>query len=173
MIQTERLILRRWREEDRAPFVALHEDPEVAYWLGGPKLVAGMGEAIDRYNAQIDAHGFGKFALERREDGALLGAVGVSPVFQGLPIEGFEVGWRLTRSAWGEGYASEAARAAIADAFAHELDEIISFTTQANRRSQAVMGRIGMVRDPGRDWDHPALEEGDPLRRHLVWSLRG
>ena len=173
MIQTERLILRRWREEDRAPFVALHEDPEVAYWLGGPKFVARMGEAIDRYNAQIDAHGFGKFAVERREDGVLLGAVGVSPVFPGLPIVGFEIGWRLAKSAWGHGYASEAAKAALAGAFAQDLVEIISFTTEANLRSQAVMDRIGMVRDPGRDWDHPALEEGDPLRRHLVWSLRG
>ncbi len=172
MIQTERLILRRWREQDRAPFVALHQDPEVAYWLGGPKFLSGIGEAIDRYNAQIDSEGFGKFAVERREDGALLGAVGVSPVFASLPIEGFEVGWRLARSAWGHGYASEASRAAITAAFGRGLEEIISFTTADNLRSQAVMARIGMARNPDRDWDHPALEEGHPLRRHLVWSLR-
>lgn len=172
MIETERLILRRWRAADRAPFVALHEDPEVAYWLGGPKFLSGVGDVVDRCNEQIDARGFGRFAVERRADGVLLGAVGVVPIYPGLPIEGFEIGWRLARPAWSQGFATEAAGAAAAHAFAHGLDEIISFTTAGNLRSQAVMARIGMVRDPGRDWDHPAIEEGDPLRRHLVWVLR-
>jgi RimJ/RimL family protein N-acetyltransferase len=173
MIDTPRLTLRRWRDEDRAPFAALHEDPEVAYWLGGPRFVARAAEAIDRYNAGIDERGFGKFAIERREDGVLLGAVGVMRVSPVLPIEGFEIGWRLARWAWGQGYATEAAQAALADGFQHGLDEIIAFTTPTNVRSKAVMQRIGMRRDAGRDFDHPEIEAGDPLRRHLVWTARG
>jgi RimJ/RimL family protein N-acetyltransferase len=172
MIRTPRLMLRRWRDEDRAPFAALHEDPEVAYWLGGPRFVARAADAIDRYNAGIDARGFGKFALERREDGALLGAVGVTPVYPALPVEGFEIGWRLARWAWGQGYATEAAQAAMAHGFKRGLDEIVAFTTPTNLRSQAVMARIGMRRDAGRDFDHPEIEEGDPLRRHLVFAAR-
>ena len=172
MIETPRLVLRRWREADRAPFAALHEDPEVAYWLGGSRFVARAAEAIDRYNLGIEERGFGNFALERLDDGALLGAVGVTPVYRALPLEGFEIGWRLARWAWGQGYATEAAQAAMADGFRHGLEEIVAFTTQTNLRSQAVMERIGMRREPARDFDHPEIEEGDPLRRHLVWAAR-
>lgn len=172
MIQTERLLLRRWRDADRAPFVALHQDPDVSYWLGGPRFVARAGQALERYNRLIDEQGFGKFALERLEDGALLGAVGVSPAYPGLPIEGFEIGWVLARPAWGQGYATEAARAAMTHAFEKGLGEIISFTAPTNLRSQAVMERVGMVRVPARDFDHPELETGHPLRRHIVYAAQ-
>lgn len=172
MIETQRLVLRRWREEDRAPFAAMHNNPEVAYWLGGPQFVAHAAEALGRYNQAIDEFGFGKFALERRADGLLLGAVGVMPMPPSLPIEGFEIGWRLARWAWGEGYATEAAQAAVADGFRRGLDEIIAFTTSTNLRSQAVMARLGMVHDPARDFDHPEIEEHDPLRPHVVYVAR-
>ena len=172
MIRTRRLLLRRWTQEDRAPFQALNEDPDVAYWLGGPRFTAWAGEALGRYNQLIDERGFGKFAVERLEDRTLIGAVGVSPVPPRLPIEGFEIGWVLARSAWGQGYASEAASAALAHAFDRGLEEIVSFTAPTNLRSQSVMERIGMVRDPARDFSHPELEPGHPLRRHLVHVAR-
>jgi RimJ/RimL family protein N-acetyltransferase len=173
MIETERLLLRRWREDDRAPFAILHRDLEVTYWLGGPAFVSRAAGAIDRYNQAIDERGFGKFALERREDGALVGAIGVMPVPADLPLGGFEIGWWLGRPAWGYGYATEAAGAALAHAFDHGLVEIVSFTAEANQRSLAVMQRIGMARDPARDFDHPAILDGDPLRRHIVCVSRG
>jgi RimJ/RimL family protein N-acetyltransferase len=173
VIETQRLILRRWRDADRAPFAAMHEDREVAYWLGGPAFASKVAVFTDRYNAGIDSRGFGLMAIERREDGALLGCAGVVPITQaGLPVGGFEAEWRLARWAWGSGYASEAARACLVDAFGRDLQEIISFTAETNVRSMAVMERIGMVRDPARDFDHPALEEGHPLRRHLVYAAR-
>lgn len=171
MIRTPRLILRRWLPQDLAPFTAMHEDPEVAYWLGGPAFLSDLGSSIARYNQAIDARGFGKFAVERLEDGALIGAVGVMPAPADLPIGGFELGWRLARPAWGQGYASEAAQAAMRDAFAHGLEEIVSFTAEGNLRSQAVMTRVGMARDPSRDFDHPRIAPGDPLRRHVVWAV--
>ena len=172
MIETARLILRRWRETDRAPFAAINADPEVADWLGGPRFASRADAAIDRYNAAIDAHGFGRFAVECRDDGQLIGAVGVMPETTG-ELVGFDLGWRLARSAWGQGYAAEAAGAAMADAF-HRADvaEITAHTAASNLRSIALMGRLGMIRDAARDFDHPELAGDDPLRRQVFYFVR-
>jgi len=171
MIETERLVLRRWRPADASPLAAINADPEIAYWLGGPVFAADPGQA-ERYNASIDQHGFGRYAVTRREDKALIGAVGPMPIGAGLPVSGFEIGWRIARSAWGRGYAAEAARAAMAQAFARGVEEMLAFTAETNFRSQAVMAKLGLARDPSRDFDHPRLEEGDPLRRHIVYAMR-
>lgn len=171
MIRTARLLLRRWREEDLAPYVAMHDDPEVAYWLGGPVARARIDGAVERNNALIDQVGYGIWVIERTEDGRLIGAAGLRRVFDDYPFDGIEVGWRLARDAWGQGYASEAGRACLGYGFeAAGLDEIIAFTATTNRRSQAVMGRVGLVRDPARDFDHPQMDPGHPLRRHLFYS---
>ena len=168
MIRKARLVLRRWRSEDEAPFAAINADPDIAYWLGGPRFAAHPGQ-MERYNAAIDERGFGRFAVERLEDGLLIGAVGPMPIGEGLPVNGVEIGWRLARPAWGRGYASEAAHAAMDHAFQGGVGEILAFTAEANLRSQAVMARLGLVRDASRDFDHPALEAGDPIRRHIVY----
>jgi RimJ/RimL family protein N-acetyltransferase len=90
-----------------------------------------------------------------------------------LPVSGIEAGWGLVRSAWGFGYAAEASRAAVDDGFARlGFDEIIAFTADTNLRSQAVMGRAGLLRDASRDFDHPGLPKGDPIRRHWVYAAR-
>ena len=171
MIQTRRLTLRRWRESDRAVFAAINVEPETAYWLGGQITRAQSDRAIDRYSAHIEAHGFGRWAVERLEDGALIGAIGVMPVIGDYAFEGFELGWRLARQTWGQGFATEAARAALVDAFARGgLTEIIAFTSDQNLRSIGVMQRIGMVRDAARDFDHPALAPDHPLLRHMVYA---
>ena len=172
MIETPRLILRRWREADRAPFAAINADPEIAHWLGGQRFASRADRAVDHYNAAIDARGFGRFAVERRNDGELVGAIGVMPASPDEPV-GFDLGWRLARSAWGQGYAAEAAGAAMADAF-HRADvtEITAHTAALNPRSIALMERLGMIRDAARDFDHPELAEGDPLRRQLVYFVR-
>ncbi len=83
-----------------------------------------------------------------------------------------EVGWRLSRSSWGHGYASEAARCALSVAFDDlDLTEVVSFTSTTNLRSQAVMRRIGMTHDPADDFDHPLVEEGHRLHRHVLWRI--
>ncbi len=129
---------------------------------------------IARREAVIACFGFGRWVVERKADRAFIGVVGLAPVHKSLPLPaGFEMGWRLVRDAWGQGYASEAAKAAIADAFERGgLTEVFAFTSPPNLRSQAVMDRIGLVRTPTLDFDHPALPAEHPLRRHLVWMQR-
>ena len=175
MIETERLILRRWREEDRAPFAAMSADPEVMSWLGrGPMTRAESDAQIDRFEAQFANLGHGFFALQRKDDDAFLGFIALAPIHFGPPRpQGHEIGWRLARAAWGHGYATEAARALLEFGFAElKLPEIVSFTAATNLRSQAVMRRIGLTHDPARDFDHPALAQGDPLRPHVVYAAR-
>ncbi len=174
MIETPRLLLRRWRDSDREPYVAMMADPEVGYWLGGSMTTDGAATHIDRFEVQLAETGFGYLAVEHKADGAFIGCVALRPVRETMPpAPGIEVAWRLTPAAWGHGFATEAAGALLADGFARRgLAEIIAFTTVSNRRSRAVMERIGMARDPARDFDHPTLAEHHPLRAHVVYAAR-
>jgi RimJ/RimL family protein N-acetyltransferase len=171
MITTERLILRRWRPEDGEPFAAMMADPEVGYWLGGTRTRDVALSDIERWDAVIARDGFGFFALERKVDGAFLGAAAllVLPADR-PPGPCHELGWRLARDAWGFGYATEAARALLDEGFGRlNLPEIRAFTAETNIRSRAVMERLGMRRDASRDFDHPALAPDHPLSRHVVY----
>ncbi len=174
MIETDRLILRAFRDEDREPMAAINADPRVHEWLGGP-ITAEMTDAtIERVNAHIAQHGFGFFAAERKADGKLIGMIGLQIVRDELPpAPGVELGWRLTPDAQGSGLATEGAAAVLAWGFANlDRDELIAFTAHNNLRSQAVMRRIGMAHDPARDFDHPVLADGHPLRRHVMFVAR-
>jgi RimJ/RimL family protein N-acetyltransferase len=161
MIETARLTLSPWTEAERAPFTAMCADPEVMHDYPAPEDVAAAGARFDRYAAAILRDGFGKWALRRKDDGAFLGLCGVSPIWPTLaPAPGLEIGWRMVRAAWGLGYASEAARAALADVFARtDAAEVISFTLPTNTRSLAVMARLGLDRDASRDFFY---ETGNP-----------
>lgn len=176
MIETARLRLRDYREADREPFAALNADPAVGRWLGGVLDREASDYMFERLHAHIAALGFGFWAAERKADQRFLGLVGLQtiPPDSPLPVApAVEIGWRLTPGAWGQGYASEAAAAALTWAFAHlDVDEVVSLTAAENRRSQAVMRRIGMVRTPSRDFDHPDLAPDDPLLAHVVWAAQ-
>ena len=174
MIETERLILRAFRDEDRAPMAAINADPRVNEWLGGPISAAQTDASIERVNAHIAQHGYGFFAAERKADGKLIGMIGLQLVRDELPpAPGVELGWRLTPEAQGTGLASEGAAAVLAWGFANlDRHELIAFTATTNLRSQAVMRRIGMAHDPARDFDHPVLAEDHPLRRHVVFGAK-
>jgi RimJ/RimL family protein N-acetyltransferase len=173
MIETDRLILRPWREADRAPFLAMSADPEVMDWLGGVPAPDEAQARFERFAGGIVERGFSRMAVVCKANGAFIGYCGLAPVPPSLPVGGVEAGWGLARSAWGFGYAAEAARAAVLDGFTRlGFDEIIAFTADTNRRSQAVMGHAGLARDPARDFDHPGLPVGDPLRRHWVYAAR-
>jgi RimJ/RimL family protein N-acetyltransferase len=172
-LRTDRLVLRRWRDEDRAPFAAMNADPEVMEHFPATLTSDESDALIDRIAAGFEQHGFGFWALEIAETGRFIGFTGLSvPRFQAHFTPAVEIGWRLTRSGWGHGYASEAARRALGFAFDDlGLDEVVSFTTRGNLRSQAVMERIGMTYDPAGDFDHPLLAEGHPFRRHVLWRM--
>jgi RimJ/RimL family protein N-acetyltransferase len=171
MIETERLLLRQWRDEDREPYAAMMADPEVGYWLAGTQTREQSLAAIDRFQAELDANGFGMLAVERRSDSAFIGAAELERLKSSMPIApGHEIGWRFACHAWGRGYASEAARALLTDGFERlGLSEIVAFTAVSNSRSRAVMERIGMRHDASRDFDHPALAPDHPLLRHVVY----
>ncbi len=172
-IATDRLIMRRWKATDRAPFAALNADPVVMEHFPSTLSEAESDAMIDRIEAGFDAKGYGLFALERRDTGAFIGFTGLMLADFDVPfLPAVEVGWRLAAEAWGHGFATEAAGAALWFGFEQcKLDEIVSFTAVSNRPSQRVMQRIGMSRDRANDFDHPALAEGDPLRRHVLYRV--
>ncbi|MFG3712769.1 GNAT family N-acetyltransferase [Micromonospora sp. NPDC047730] len=171
-IRTERLLLRSWRDSDLAPWAAMNADPEVREHLG-PLLNAEQAAASARsFQADIDTLGYGFWAVEVRDGGRFIGFAGLDRVDDGLPVSGVEAGWRLARSAWGHGYATEAARAVLRYGFdTVGLPEILAITTTTNVRSQAVMRRLGMTTDPADDFDDPDVESG-PLRRLVVYRTR-
>jgi ribosomal-protein-alanine N-acetyltransferase len=172
MIETPRLILRGWRAEDVEPFAALNADPEVMRHYERRLTATESRARLDRLNQHLAMHGFGEFAVERREDGVLLGMVGLAILDETSPLfPGVEAGWQLARHAWGKGYATEAARAAMDDGFGRVgLRQIVAFTATTNLPSQGVMARLAMTRREDLDFEHPNLPEGHILRRHLVWS---
>jgi ribosomal-protein-alanine N-acetyltransferase len=170
-IQTPRLHLRRWRDADLPAFAAMNADPRVMEFF--PKLLdrAESDALATRIRDAFALRGYGLWAVEVPGVAEFIGFVGLAvPHFQAHFTPCVEIGWRLARAHWGHGYATEAARAALEFGFRHlGLGEIVSFTTEANRRSRAVMERIGMTRSPADDFDHPAVPEGHPLRRHVLY----
>ncbi len=171
MIETARVRLRPWRESDRAPLAAMHSDEEVMADYGGPLARADSDAKLDRYAAAFETYGFSRLVLEGL-DGVFLGYVGVMPIWPTHPVApGVEIGWRLVRSAWGAGYASEGARAVLRDGFRrHGWDEVLSYTAPDNIRSQAVMARLGLARDQGRDFI--ANDDAAAAWTGLVWVAR-
>lgn len=169
--RTERLLLRRWADTDLAPFAALNADPAVMEHFPGPLSRDESDALARRLDRSFDDLGFGAWAVEVAATGEFVGFVGLAPVPADAPFApAVEIGWRLARTAWGSGYATEAARAAL-DAGFRELGlaEIVAFTTVGNVRSRAVMERLRMERDPGDDFDHWRLPAGHPLRRHVLY----
>ena len=173
MIRTERLLLRRWTDADRAPFAAMNADPAVVEHLQGPLSRERSDDFVDRIEVHWDEHGWGLWAVEVPGVASFIGYVGLWPADYVEPGM-VEVGWRLAREHWGHGYATEAARAALEYGFTTiGLAEIVSFTVPQNQRSRRVMERIGLVRDPSGDFDHPRV---DPvaypqLVRHVLYRL--
>jgi RimJ/RimL family protein N-acetyltransferase len=169
-LRTGRLLLRRWKAEDREPFAALNADPEVTRYLGTPLDRAASDALAEKADASFDLHGYGLWAVEVVGGEPFVGFVGLARQEGFAFSPAVEVGWRLARSAWGHGYATEGAVAAVADGFERVgLAEIVSMTTVENRRSRAVMERIGLTRDPADDFDHPRLAADHPLRPHVLY----
>ena len=174
MIETERLLLRCWREGDREAYSAHCNTPAVTRHLGGPATEEAVDAALGRIAASQAADGFSFWAVERQVDGALLGYCGFMRMYDLRPeLDGeVEIGWRLRQDAWGQGFAREAAAASLDWAWAGtDRQRIYAITTPGNMRSWGLMERIGMTRVPDGDFDHPKLTAGDPLRRHLTYKI--
>lgn len=173
-LRTERLLLRQWREDDLLPFAQLNADPEVMHYFPSSLTREQSDQLAHRAAQAIDERGWGLWAVEAVEVAPFIGFVGLAvPSFEAHFTPAVEVGWRLAKEQWGRGYATEAAGEALAFGFGElGLDEIVSFTSMANERSQRVMRRLGMVRTEEDDFDHPALPAGHPLRRHVLYRLR-
>ncbi|MFD5543928.1 GNAT family N-acetyltransferase [Streptomyces sp. NPDC127079] len=170
-LRTERLVLRPWRDADLGPWAAMNADPEVREHLGDVLTREQSDASVTRFRAEFDRRGYGWWAVEVRATGEFIGFAGLDDVEDDLPFAGVEIGWRLARPAWGHGYATEAALAVLAHGFgALALPEILAVTTAGNLRSQAVMRRIGMTRDPAGDFDDPAAPEG-PLRSNVLYRI--
>jgi RimJ/RimL family protein N-acetyltransferase len=166
--------MREWRATDRQPYAVLNADFEVMLHFPSTLTAQQSGEMIDRMTAAWAARGFGLWAVERIDTSEFIGFVGLtSPGWQAAFTPCVEVGWRLAKQQWGNGFAPEAAFAALEWGFANvELprDEIVSFATVANVNSQRVMQKIGMVRDPNDDFDHPLLPDWAG-RRHVLYRI--
>ncbi|QDZ07291.1 GNAT family N-acetyltransferase [Sphingomonas panacisoli] len=173
MIETERLILRGWRDDDVAPFLAMGNDAEVMRYLGPPMTRADAESVRDRMNALLADQGYCFWALERKADGAFLGFCGIKPGPEGTPIAGeLEIGWRLRRDAWGHGYAREAAVASLDWAWGNtSTPQVAAMTVLANTQSWGLMERLGMQRDHGAGFDHPAISDDSPLKRHILYRI--
>lgn len=173
-IETERLLLRTWKESDREPYVRINADPVVRRFYPDLNTPERTNASIDRYIERWHHDGISFFVVERKADGAFIGDVGVSRLDFEVPGNAeFEIGWLTDRAFWGLGYAPEAARAALDFAWAKlpDIAEIVAFTSRRNRPSRRVMEKIGMVRDPARDFEHPKVPEDHWLRPHVLYAI--
>lgn len=173
MIKTTRLILREWRESDFAPFSEMNACARVCEFLP-KKLSREESDAmVQRLQAHIGTHGYGFFVVELEETGEFIGFTGLKHTDFDAPFTpAVEIGWRLSSSHWGKGYAPEAAKAALAYGFEQVgLNEIVSFTVPDNTKSRRVMKKIGMGRDMDGDFMHPGLPDGHPLQRHVLYRI--
>ncbi len=170
-VRTERLILRRWRDEDLDPYAALNADPRVMAHFPSVLSRQESDAQAARIRKHWDDHGFGLWAVEVAGGAPFIGFIGIQHVpFEAAFTPAVEVGWRLAFDSWGRGYATEGARAALAHGFGTlGLREIVAMTVPSNERSWRVMERLGMRRAQGEDFDHPRLPDGHPLRRHILY----
>jgi len=173
-LQTERLLLQHWSPAARDALATLNADPVVMEFFPSVQTREESDAFADRMAQGLAERGFGLWAVQRRDTGEHIGFTGLSVVGEHVtPVAGqVEVGWRLARSAWGQGFATEAAAAALAYGFdTVGLDAVMSMTARTNVRSWRVMERLGMWRDRSADFEHPVLPVGHPLRRHVVHRL--
>jgi RimJ/RimL family protein N-acetyltransferase len=173
-LETERLILRRWKSSDHEPFFKMNSNPAVMEFLPRHLTRDESDGFIQRIEAHFVERGFGLWALEIKETGEFIGFTGLSvPKFETQFTPCVEVGWRLGSEFWGKGYATEAAFQALQFGFTQSgLKEIVSFTVPANLPSIAVMERLKMKRDPSGDFEHPSLSEGHALRKHVLYRIK-
>lgn len=174
IVETKRLILRRWRPEDLDAFAEMNADPRVMEYFLAPHTRAETENMMSVMNGKMDQYGFGFWAAELKVTGELTGFIGINVPSYPLPFSPcVEVGWRLAHRFWGQGLAPEGALACLDYGFVQlKLPEIVAFTATGNLKSRRVMEKIGMTYDARDDFDNPRVPEGHPLRRHVLYRVR-
>jgi len=172
-LETTRLVLRPWREQDLEPFAAMNADPTVMAHMPSCRTPEQSAAVAGRIRRHFDVNGYGLWAVEEIDCRRFIGYVGLSHVgFSASFTPAVELAWMLARDRWGLGLATEAGRAAVDFAFGElGLPSLVAFTTPTNSRSRGVMSRLGMRHDPTGDFLHPLLPEGHPLRPHVLYRL--
>ena len=172
-LETDRLVIREWRDEDIAPFASLNADKEVMRYFVEPLTYEQSALMVEKVRYVYDEYGYTFYAVEEKCSGHFVGLTGIAPVFfevDFVPV--IEIGWRMARPFWGKGYAPEAARAVLN--YARDelgISEIVSFTAELNKNSMRVMEKIGMVRDYDGDFLHPKVPEGHELQEHVLYRF--
>lgn len=171
IIVTERLCLRRWIESDNKPFIDMNKDLEIMEYFPKQLTESETLAMINRINLSFDNNGFGLFAIEHRATKEFLGFTGFSvPQFESFFTPCVEIGWRYKKESWGQGFATEAAKACLKYGFEKlDFSKIVSFTAALNRKSEQLMQRIGM--NYVADFNHPKIEEGNRLCRHVLYEI--
>jgi RimJ/RimL family protein N-acetyltransferase len=174
ILKTPRILLRPWRREDYAPYAALNADPEVRRYWPSTLTREESDEQADHLRRHIEQHDFGFWAAEAPGVAPFVGFIGIKPVEPDLPFApAIEIGWRLAREYWGRGYATEGARAVLADGFQRlGLREIVAYAVAENMASRRVMERVGMTRNPAEDFEATHRDPGEPHRFHVVYRKR-
>ena len=170
--ETSRLIFRRWQDEDKAPFSAMNSDHDVMEHFPTTLSREESDVLIERIESGFDKNGFGLWAVERKDNGAFIGFIGLGvPHLQAEFTPCVEIGWRLARGHWGRGFATEGAKKVLEVGFGDfDLEEIVSFTAKSNSKSIRVMERIGLKHTL--DFDHPSLSPDSPLYAHVLYQIR-
>lgn len=173
VIETPRLILRDWRDDDLAPFAAMNADPEVMRFFPSLQTRQESDASVARVRVSFETRGWGFWAAEHKADGRFIGFIGLNvPLWSAHFTPCVDIGWRLARAYWGQGLATEGARAALAFGFGElALREVVSITVPDNAPSRRIMAKLGMSHDAGGDFDHPRIPEGNPRRRHVLYRL--
>jgi RimJ/RimL family protein N-acetyltransferase len=175
-LETPRLILRPWRDSDRAPFAAMNADPAVMTYFASTMTPQESDASLARFQAAYDHDGFGFLVAELRDTGAFAGIIGAQTMrdaVPNLPQPAVEIGWRLPSALHGEGLATEGARATVDFCFSTlNLPEVVAITALGNRPSRRVMEKLGMTHRPDLDFDHPRVPAGHPHLRHTLYQLK-
>lgn len=173
ILETERLILRQWRDSDLQAMATINQDPKVMEHFAATRSLEETKAFINSNKTLFKDLGYCFYATELKQTHELIGFVGIAPVYEMPCTPAIEIGWRLGTKFWGQGLATEAAKAVIDYAFnALGIGELVSFTATTNKKSERVMQRLGFIRSEKDDFDHPRIVDGHPLKRHIFYRLK-